>query len=256
MKLSVPFAYEAVIQTLPDESKTIISVLDSVDVELRTGSLDAFTRVLQAANVDYLSNGSQLIYAESPATKYFRVDAGKLEKGLNNVSFTNPFEPNPESPTRFFSNYFTICKEIHSVRAYISTLQTLARNNIKRKEDMAYTNWVIDSRDEVIKKIQNIADNLIVLDGVVHKEANEPFYFVSPNSADDERIHLYCSDHTSRPEEHRNPFRADEYPLAKEYALMLQAKRPGSVLDESYLRIANNNAFNDKDTPFQPIKVF
>jgi len=168
MKIKVPYTYIA--QVIKPNCRKEIPVLiqDSITVNIK--EFDTLPVALRAEGVDYLWDNKNLWtinYNDSIHDKQVTVNAIEVKENTENYGKNYKWSKSgTEAP--FFDFWWDAKLILDRGETVLTKDEAIKINKL----------YVSDNKDEVIKQIKDIVNNMVFINGIVYKKANEPRYYV------------------------------------------------------------------------------
>ncbi|GGB53091.1 hypothetical protein GCM10011607_12010 [Shewanella inventionis] len=185
INLTVPFVYEAVIIKPRCRKPSLIAIKDKVQVQIKTTTLDKLPIAFKVGDIDLRWDGERLwdYYLESVAKEPKRkVGVDELIKNTQNDGSTYRYSrPGAAAP---FKNCWMNLKWSNAplgVKHNINDCgfdKWISDDDVHDKSEVNYREWVEDNRDVVVALVNKIANGILIIDGTLFSECNEPRYEV------------------------------------------------------------------------------
>lgn len=186
MKIVVPFIYEALIIKPRCKNPVVVLIKDSTEINLQQVTASEIPVAFKIGNTELRWDGVHLwdydyltVSDENPSKVSIEtVLKNTLEQGANykysdsgcEAPFHNFWHDVMDTMRNRHPNNGFNREKWHGIDGWLKD------EKISEKSQVTYREWVDDNRESVIASAQSIADNLLVVDGIMFKKVNEPLY--------------------------------------------------------------------------------
>ena len=211
MKIQVPFSYTAQVVKPKCRNNTPVLIQDSITVNIK--EFDTLPVALRALGTDYLWDNKSLWtinYNDSIHDRRVTVEANIVKENTENYGKNYKWSRSgTEAP--FFSFWWDAKLALQNGEVVLTKDEAIKSNKT----------YVSDNKDEVVKKIKEIANNMVFINGIVYEKADEPRYYsitfgMGNNHAS---TSLSISNHFNSNICMHSYFTALQYEEAKKYAI-------------------------------------
>lgn len=170
MKIKVPFSYTAQVVKPKCRNNTPVLIQDSITVNIK--EFDTLPVALRALGTDYLWDNKSLWivnykrYIENNKPMFFEVKASTVKENTEN--YGKNYEWSKSGAEAPFFDFWWDAKLALEDGKVVSTKDEAIKSN---------KTYVSDNKDEVVKKIKEIANNMVFINGIVYEKADEPRYY-------------------------------------------------------------------------------
>lgn len=175
MIFHLPFVYEAIIKKEPKGKEECVVIEDSIKLEVQHFNHDDCQGAIYMDKKVLISEGHLLTPFNEIVSDGIEIAITSLDIQMN-TSRQAMGIPNKQATALFpFLGYYDdkipdMCNKVR--------LKALAEAELfglsKSKDDTPHYEWICDSRKQTVAKLKEIADNLALVDDVIHTKSPEP----------------------------------------------------------------------------------
>jgi len=183
--LNVPFVYEAKIIKPRCSKPIIVAVKDSIEVRIKSTTLDQLPLALKIGEHCIRSYDGKLwnIDMESISDKPSR-KVSVEEVILNTESNGTTYRYSCSGVAAPFKNFWSkltysdVRLELDRIKSNDVFNKNINDSDLSLSTDIVYREWLEDNREAVLARLQKIVDNIMVVDGIMFSTVREPRYVV------------------------------------------------------------------------------
>lgn len=181
MKLSVPFLYEALIVKPRCRKPSLITVTDTVEVEIQEVETDELPLAFRVGTSELRWDGQRLWDFDYHCVSGVEPRKVTLSEVAGNTGADSKYiysGPGAAAPFRnFWKNVSDALCLRHPIRSH-GLHQWLGDADYQSREEVVCREWVDDNRDAVMARALEIAANLKAMDRQMVRPVGEPRYVV------------------------------------------------------------------------------
>ena len=167
MKINVPFAYKALVIKPNCRKESQILIKDNITVNIKEH--DNLPVALRVLDTDYLWDNKNLWildYGQQGPKRYNIFKAELVKQNTENYGESHIYSCST-SAAPFFEFWWDAKIALNDGKEVLTKEEAVNKN---RK-------YLSDDRDEIVKKIKEIANKIMFYKGIVYKKADEPRYY-------------------------------------------------------------------------------
>ncbi|EGR2232166.1 hypothetical protein DZF79_28625 [Vibrio parahaemolyticus] len=180
LSITVPFIYRAEVVMPRRRKSQEVPVLDQVTVTIESLDSSELKPSFIVGQTEFLwyKNSNWIVYHETVIGQKPREVT--IEELIDNTSHRTDYPYSCAGAAAPFHNVWQ--DVITENEALIANCNNWLKDVHQKKEDIDFRTWKFDNKSAVVELIHEIADDLVFVDGILHRKVGEPRYEVSISS--------------------------------------------------------------------------
>lgn len=253
MKVTVPFVYEARIQASNTSGLSRVIVPDSVEVDIQELSSEQCPVAFISCNDELRYNNENLMVKRMVLFPDGSYRPTELQETVQIIEGDFAYPLYARVSLSPFSDYWSPFSNIWQAHSKDDAeFGDCPFSELPAKDDIKFTHWHADSREQCIAALKAKAARLFFVDGVLHEKTEEPCYAVVFKYLNKEHTHAVVNMYPTRMSRSSSVssknaiFNANEYDAAVNYTENLKAKYP----------LSSDDIPRENKTELEPNKIF